>query len=520
MPKVHPKTRCTSQSAPYSSSSADRYPSTVNFHRLLIMVLWIVGAFSPIVSAQSQQVASVETAQQADESNTADKAQVDSLIRTLENPQRREAFLKQLRAMSDALQKSNQEQLTVSRVLDFSGVSREVIDRYQSTLSGIGLSESAATNLLLVLLSAVTLYILAVANRYLARKLDRRMQVVRTRFHLTEQRFTSIFRIQKTAGFLMAAALFIYSVGSIFELSGFASNGSSWGVSSIQLLFSLIITAIVAALVAELSIAVVEYTTSTSNRFSDSRAETLVPIVRNILLSVVSIIFVLMAMSEIGINILPLLAGAGVVGVALGFGAQALVKDFLTGFIVIFEDLFQVGDVVQVGQRTGLVEAISLRKVQLRDLEGIVHTVPFSDVSVVDNFTKEYSYYLFDIGVAYREDVDEVIACLRDVDEEMRDDDEFGDRILAPLEVLGVEAFADSAVVIRARTKTQRREQWNIGREFKRRIKIHFDRKGIEIPFPHQTLYFGQDKDGTAPSANIELVRSASEDSAADSQES
>ena len=188
---------------------------------------------------------------------------------------------------------------------------------------------------------------------------------------------------------------------------------------------------------------------------------------------------------------MPLLAGAGVLGIAVGFGAQTLVKDFLTGITVILEDLLQIGDVVQVGQRSGRVERITLRKIQLRDLEGIVHTVPFGEVSIVDNYTKEYSYYLFDVGVAYKEDTDQVIEHLKNIDEGMRESEQYQDLILEPLEILGVDQFADSAVVIKARIKTRAHDRWTIGREFKRRIKYTFDEHGIEIPFPHQTVYFG-----------------------------
>ena len=212
-----------------------------------------------------------------------------------------------------------------------------------------------------------------------------------------------------------------------------------------------------------------------------------------------------MGLSELGIDIYPLLAGAGVAGIAIGFGAQALVKDFLTGFIVVFEDLLQVGDVVRVGDRAGAVERITMRKIQLRNLDGIVHTIPFSEVNIVDNFTKEFSYYLFDVGVAYREDVDEVVHCLLEIDEELRASNEFGDKILAELEVLGLDRFADSSVIIRARTKTKAHDRWTVGREFNRRIKQTFDQRNIEIPFPHQTIYFGEDKKGHAPSAKLDV---------------
>ncbi len=242
---------------------------------------------------------------------------------------------------------------------------------------------------------------------------------------------------------------------------------------------------------------------------STARADTLKPIILNFIYATIAILFGLTLLSEIGINIMPLLAGAGVVGFAIGFGAQTLVKDVITGMIIIIEDLMQVGDVASVGGKIGLVEKITIRKVQLRDLAGIVYTVPFSEISIVENWTKEFSYYIFDIGVAYREDVDKVMSVLKEIDEDVRADEEFNQLILEPLEIMGLDKFDDSAVVVKARIKTKPIQQWTVGREFNRRIKMAFDKYNIEIPFPHQTLYFGENHDGSAPSAKVELLDAA-----------
>ncbi len=236
---------------------------------------------------------------------------------------------------------------------------------------------------------------------------------------------------------------------------------------------------------------------------STSRVNTLLPIAKNVIYIIFFVLFVLMALSELGINVMPLLAGAGVVGFAIGFGAQTIIKDILTGFIIILEDLIQIGDIVCVAGKTGLIEKISIRKVQLRDLGGVVYTVPFSEIDVVENLTKDFSYYLFKIGVAYREDTDEVIKILKSVDEDIRADEEFKKIILEPLEVFGVDQFADSAVVIKARIKTPPVKQWSVGREYNRRFKLAFDKNNIEIPFPHQTIYFGEDKNGHAPAMHL-----------------
>jgi small conductance mechanosensitive channel len=235
------------------------------------------------------------------------------------------------------------------------------------------------------------------------------------------------------------------------------------------------------------------------------RVRTLLTVGRNALLVVLTLVSTLMILSELGINIAPLLAGAGVVGLAIGFGAQRLVQDVITGVFILFQDLMAVGDVVKLGDKSGVVEALSIRTVRLRDLAGVVHTVPFSSIEAVSNLTREFSFHVFEIGIAYREDVDAVIELLKDIGEELRGDSVIGPLILEPLEVFGLDAFGDSAIVIKGRIKTQPIKQWQVGRAFNRLVKMRFDAAGIEIPFPHRTLYFGQDKDGSAPPAFVQL---------------
>jgi small conductance mechanosensitive channel len=239
---------------------------------------------------------------------------------------------------------------------------------------------------------------------------------------------------------------------------------------------------------------------------ASNRVRTLLPLLRNVAMIVLGTIGVLVVLSELGINIAPLLAGAGVVGLAIGFGAQALVSDVITGLFILLEDTIQVGDVVDVGGHAGVVESLSIRAIKLRDLSGNVHTVPFGQVSAVLNMTKEFSYYVFDIGVAYREDTDQVSRIIEEIGAEMQQDETYGAQILAPIEILGVDAFADSAVIVKARIKTKPIQQWFVGREFNRRLKKRFDAEGIEIPFPHVTLYFGEDKQGNAPPGRLNIA--------------
>jgi len=207
----------------------------------------------------------------------------------------------------------------------------------------------------------------------------------------------------------------------------------------------------------------------------------------------------LTVLSQLGIDISPLLAGAGVVGLAIGFGAQTLVKDVITGAFILFEDTVNVGDVATINGTGGLVEGMTIRTIRLRDLSGTVHTIPFGSINAISNLTKDYSYYLLDIGVAYRENTDEVLSVMRAVFEDLRQDAAYSSFIIGDFEVLGVDRFADSAVYVRARIKTIPIKQWDVGREYNRRLKLKFDELGIEIPFPHHTIYFGADKQGKAP---------------------
>ncbi len=239
----------------------------------------------------------------------------------------------------------------------------------------------------------------------------------------------------------------------------------------------------------------------------EKRAETLSSLVRYVLKVIIIIIAGIMVLGELGIEIGPILAAAGVLGLAVGFGAQRLVQDVISGFFILVEDQIRVGDVVQVAGKGGLVEKVNIRMTILRDVAGNVHYVRNSQIDVVTNMTKEFSRYVLDIGVAYREDVDEVIDVIREVDEDLRNDPDFMDDILEPIEVLGLDEFADSAVVIKARIKTKPIKQWRVGREFKRRLKKKFDEKDIEIPFPHVTLYPGKNKDGSGPPLNLLLAK-------------
>ena len=212
-----------------------------------------------------------------------------------------------------------------------------------------------------------------------------------------------------------------------------------------------------------------------------------------------------MVLREIGVDIAPLLAVAGLGGLAIGFGAQNLVRDVITGFFLLAEDQIRVGDIVEAGGKSGEVVSLGLRTVRMRALDGTLHIIPNGNITTVSNMTKDYAFALANVGVAYRENTDEVFKVIAEVGADLRQDEAFSGSITGDMEVHGVTTFADSSVVIRCRMKTLPGSQWMVLREFNRRLKQRFDALGIEIPFPHMTVYAGEGKRGEAPSLPVSV---------------
>jgi moderate conductance mechanosensitive channel len=239
---------------------------------------------------------------------------------------------------------------------------------------------------------------------------------------------------------------------------------------------------------------------------SRKRAATLTGILRTIVISLIWAVIIVEVLDQIGLDIRPILAGAGILGLAVGFGAQNLVRDLISGFFIILEDQIRLGDVAVINGTGGLVESITFRTITLRDFSGVVHVFPNGTITTLSNMTKEWSAFVLDMGVAYKEDTDRVADVMRQVGEDLREDPAFRDKFVAPIEIIGVDNFADSAIVIRIRIKTRPLEQWNVGREYRRRLKKAFDGQGIEIPFPHRTWYMGE---ASAP-FKVEVVAGSS----------
>lgn len=236
-----------------------------------------------------------------------------------------------------------------------------------------------------------------------------------------------------------------------------------------------------------------------------ARETTLLTLLRNAATIAIVVIALMFSLSQMGLDIAPLLASAGVIGLAIGFGAQKLVQDVINGVFIQLENAINVGDVITVGSTTGTVERLTIRSVSLRDVRGAYHIISFSSVDVVTNLMRDFSYHVGDVGIAYREDVEDARAALFDAFEELRGDAEINGVILGEMEWFGVQELADSAVILRVRIKTLPGKQWAVGRALNSAVKRVFDARGIEIPFPHQTIYFGIDKNGDAPPAFVSM---------------
>lgn len=225
----------------------------------------------------------------------------------------------------------------------------------------------------------------------------------------------------------------------------------------------------------------------------EKRVNTLMGILRKTVSVIIWSIFIMIILKKINIDIAPILAGAGIIGLAVGFGAQELVRDLITGFFILLEDQIRTGDVAVLNGTSGTVEKLELRTITLRDAGGVVHVFQNGKINTVSNMTKDWSAILFNIGVAYKENLTQVMKLMQDVGDGMFAEEEFKAKMLDTIEISGLNSFDDSALVIRGRIRTKPGQQWGIGREYRKRLKETFDEHNIEIPFPHQTIYWGEE---------------------------
>jgi small conductance mechanosensitive channel len=233
-----------------------------------------------------------------------------------------------------------------------------------------------------------------------------------------------------------------------------------------------------------------------SKLWFENRSKTLSAIISSTIAVILSVVALFMILSEIGQDIGPLLAGAGVIGIAVGFGAQSLVKDLFSGIFILLEDQYNKGDVVKIAGISGLVEEINLRRTILRDLEGIVHSIPNGQITTASNYTRDWARVKLDISVGYNEDMDQVFAVINRVGKELAADEYFKELIKTPPQVLRVQNFGDSGIDVRILGDVRPMKQWEVTGELRKRLKKAFDDEGIEIPWPHVKLYFGESQQG------------------------
>ncbi|CAA7613178.1 putative Mechanosensitive ion channel protein [Candidatus Terasakiella magnetica] len=352
----------------------------------------------------------------------------------------------------------------------------------------------------------LTLVILALAgsvSALLRRAIDRGFAVsqeIRDRFPLLEARANRYLPILHVVLRGTVAVVTALTLAQAWGLDGLGLLATESGRRAVSSLISIAVVLLSAMVVWEVLHGAIErYLSATDadgNHLQRSgRAKTLLPLVRNAVFVLLAVMVTLIVLSELGVNIAPLLAGAGVLGIAIGFGSQKLVQDIITGAFILFEDTIAVGDSVKVGEHAGTVEAISIRAIRIRDGNGALHTVPFSAVTTVVNATKGFNFAVFDIGIAYDQDTDQVAALLAELGEELRADPIWSALMVEPLEVLGVERFDPSSVVMRARVKTTAGDRMPLTREFNRRLKQRFDAVGISMPFPQTQVWIGKAKE-------------------------
>jgi small-conductance mechanosensitive channel len=303
-------------------------------------------------------------------------------------------------------------------------------------------------------------------------------------------RYAPALRRLAVALLWVGAFLLLFETWGLGPLDWF--KGGALGARLAGALVNIALTIVFSLLIWEGANAAIERHLATLSRNAQTaksaRVRTLMPMLRTTLLVAIVVVTTVTILSEIGVNVAPLLAGAGVIGIAVGFGSQKLVQDVITGAFLLFEDAIAVGDVVSLGGQSGVVEQLTIRSIRLRALDGSIHIIPFSAVTTVTNMTRDYGYAVFDISVGYSADSDKVVQVLREIGKEMREEDRWSAVIREPLDVMGVEKLADSAVIVRARFKTDPASRWAVNREFLRRVKQRFDSEGIEIPFPSRRV--------------------------------
>ncbi|MDT0635564.1 mechanosensitive channel protein [Salinisphaera sp. W335] len=352
--------------------------------------------------------------------------------------------------------------------------------------------------------AGVGMVVLSAMSRLIGRRLHLAGRI-RDRLPLLEDRLNAyvpnVLRVARVL-VLITVTLLLLDAWRVFNLAQWLASDA--GAHAIAMVVHVAIILLLALAFWTVCASVIEAKLASGE--ASARKSTLLTLFRNALAVVIVTFTAMIVLSQIGVNIGPLIAGAGVLGLAIGFGAQTMVQDVITGVFIQIENAMNKGDVVTAGGVTGTAERLSIRSVAIRDLSGTYHIVPFSSVGVVSNYMRDFAYHVGEYGIAYRENIDDAIVALRAAFEDLKADPTHGVNVIDDINVAGVIALADSSVNIRVMIKTNPGSQWAVGRAYNRLVKIHFDAAGIEIPFPHLTMYFGEDRQGHAPPANLRLV--------------
>ncbi len=366
--------------------------------------------------------------------------------------------------------------------------------------------------------SLVVIVVGLLVSSFLTQTIGRRIRLsddLRRKLPMLEKRLNSYvpnaLRVLRTIILIVVVMLVLNAWGAFDLAAWYASEGGATLIGNLSSVTVILIVAL-AVWLGLASLIEHKLNPETGQGEPTARAKTLLSLFRNALAIAMVTMTGMILLSEIGINIGPLIAGAGVLGLAIGFGSQKLVQDVITGVFIQVENAMNTGDVVTVGGITGTAEKLSIRSVGIRDLSGTYHIVPFSSVDTVSNYMREYGNHVGEYGIGYSESIDDAIEQLKLAFEDLKASEENGNKLLADLTVAGVTALADSSVNIRVVIKTTPGDQWAVGRAYNRLVKLRFDEAGIEIPFPHTTLYFGDNKNGNPPPAHVRVLESTAKE--------
>ncbi|WP_207461417.1 mechanosensitive ion channel domain-containing protein [Azospirillum sp. SYSU D00513] len=359
------------------------------------------------------------------------------------------------------------------------------------------------------ILSAMAAIFVVILGLAVALTLDRYLLNVQTRLdarrhgsrHRFGARMVHTLRVYAQAFFTLAIVFGCLRIWGI-DLIGWFSTDLGWRIATPILSMAAVLTAgwllwITVDSVIEHALTPVD--SRGRPRPLSNRVRTLLPLLRNVAFVVLCVLTVIAVLANLGLNVAPLLAGAGVVGLAVGFGSQQLVQDLITGLFILFEDTISVGDVIDTGDRAGTVESITIRTVRVRDGEGALHTIPFSQIKALKNRSRDYGVFMVKVPVDYGADPDQVMATMREVGAELQADPAFAINMLAPLDIWGVDQFAPEGVVIMGALRTRPLQQWGVGREYNRRLKRRFDELGISLQIPRMALVNEAVQDNSLP---------------------